>query len=203
MRMVGLLLGQNPACGIHGGRAITRCSPPTTRSPSSRSAAGAGRTRRAPVRRGQLLVRRAGLLEDLIRDPRAVKRSRSGAERFGQAKIARLVQRFYDVNEGPCCSTAPTCETFAHRARRSIGIVFEGHGLSRERARPTSRSPSPTPRWIGVRAGRCAFRGRRRVHRDMARRLRDGSRPARLHALRAGSAAHLDRARGALRSSGC
>ena len=57
---------------------------------------------------------------------------------------------------------------------------------------PTSRSPSPTRRWSAC-VPRPRARGRRRVHRRPARRLRDDRRPARVHAVGRAAAAHRDR----------
>ena len=118
-----------------------------------------------------------------------------GPTASGKTTVARLIPRFYDVNEGRVLLDGVDVRDLdLSDIRSAVGIVFEDTFLFSDSVRENIAFANPESHLDQVRRA-AAARGRRRLHRVVARRLRDGDRRARLLALGRPASAHRHRAR--------
>ena len=121
-----------------------------------------------------------------------------GPTASGKTTVARLIPRFYDVNEGRVLLDGVDVRNLdLSDIRSAVGIVFEDTFLFSDSVRENIAFANPEAHLDQVRRGRA--RGSRRLHRVVARRLRDGDRRTRLLAVGRAASAHRHRACGARR----
>ena len=176
LRMAGMLVAQASRASAAAGRldAILVTDPEVVDKPGARELPpGPGEIRFEHVAL-RLPRRPADLHRPRPPDPRAARRSRSSAPPAPARRPWPGSSRVSTTSTaGACCSTARTCATSrSHDLRRNVGIVFEDTFLFSDTGARQHRLRRPAGA-DGDRARRGAARGRRRVHRRHARRLRD------------------------------
>lgn len=167
LRMLGMLLGQIPRAVASAGRIHTvLVTDPEVRSPAhpvALRAAGTGELRFAGVRFAYARNTRPVLdgFDLVIDGGEAV--ALVGATASGKSTVARLVARFYDVDDGSIrIDGVDVRDADLHEVRRNVGIVFEDTFLFSQSVRENIAFADPDAplervRWAARLAGADEF----------------------------------------------